>query len=313
MRVHPQMLHNVVFFAVDEREGNTTRSVTRGTGWFVRLPGRHSYLVTCRHVAIRLNAAVSNGAGWGILVNGLSGKYDRIPHTEALAIGGRWYFHPTDPDAVDLAVLPLALNGSHCKSLDIDLFMERSELLVDVNSDDPNDGWGRPFHVGNEVFWISLFRQLPIANRVHPILRRGSLALAPWPGESIPTEDMLFPGKAGKDMELFLVEARSIGGMSGAPVFIMGDEIPKAPVSLLGVMRGHWSLAPEQRNKEGALLFQEADAAYDDANDNKVNVGIAGVVPIWKLAELLNQPTLVQLRAERDASARAGEARETLD
>ena len=70
----------------------------------------------------------------------------------------------------------------------------------------------------------------------------------------LPTEKV--PAKNFNPMEVYLAEGRSIGGLSGSPVFIRqtvnlmlkgedGDDIPFAGLGqlyLLGMMHGHWEL-----------------------------------------------------------------------
>jgi hypothetical protein len=81
-------------------------------------------------------------------------------------------------------------------------------------------------------------------------------------------------------MEAYLIEARSIGGLSGSPVFVnlgVVRETPDRPpftlgrvaVYLLGLVHGHWDV-------ESGLI--------GEAN---VNMGIAIVTPIQKAAEMI--------------------------
>jgi len=64
--------------------------------------------------------------------------------------------------------------------------------------------------VGDEVFATGLFTEVTETTRNIPIVRTGTVAMIP--GEKIPF---------GKNLiEAYLVELRSIGGLSGSPVFV---------------------------------------------------------------------------------------------
>ena len=85
----------------------------------------------------------------------------------------------------------------------------------------------------------------------------------------------------------FLIEARSTGGLSGSPVFVFKD----TSIYLLGLMHGHWDL------KVGSIVDTlEIDAVNQQAE--RVNMGIANVVPAQFIRETLEQPDLVKSRAE---------------
>jgi hypothetical protein len=102
--------------------------------------------------------------------------------------------------------------------------------------------------------------------------------------------------------DVYLVEARSLGGLSGSPVFVrptMSLPVPEvcgiknmlgvAPrPTLLGLMHGHWDVREEDMNKPYFV------------HDRKrgVNYGMAIVVPASKILDVLNREELVQMRAE---------------
>jgi hypothetical protein len=84
-----------------------------------------------------------------------------------------------------------------------------------------------------------------------------------------------------------LIEARSIGGLSGSPAFVF-ETVPVGigTFYLLGLMHGHWDIPPQMKNdfKINPELF------------GRVNMGIAIVVPAKKILEVLNHPQLVTQR-----------------
>ena len=104
--------------------------------------------------------------------------------------------------------------------------------------------------------------------------------------------------------EAYLVELLSIGGLSGSPVFTylggirrefpIGGEISvtarAGAIYLLGLVHGHWNLGSGER----------LDVACDALDGGeRVNMGIAIVVPITRLLEILDYP------AVRDAREKA--------
>jgi hypothetical protein len=106
--------------------------------------------------------------------------------------------------------------------------------------------------------------------------------------------------------DVYLIEARSIGGMSGSPVFVRpSGKIPiqtlpdgssesvigvRDKTKLLGVIHGHWDVREADINQ------------YPVEQDRKrgVNYGIAIVVPAVKLIETLNRPDLSEIRMKND-------------
>jgi hypothetical protein len=107
------------------------------------------------------------------------------------------------------------------------------------------------------------------------------------PGEKIPTEM--------GNMEAYLAEGRSIGGLSGSPVFCRSTVRMPAQtahgepamisglgtVHFLGLMHGHWDLPSR---------FDESE------RQEAVNMGVSIVVPAKKVLEVIDGPELCELR-----------------
>ena len=101
-------------------------------------------------------------------------------------------------------------------------------------------------------------------------------------------------------MDGYLVEIRSISGLSGSPVFLHTEAkhfspAPRGPrFYLLGLMHGHWD-----------VKNPEADVLSRDKKDGAINTGISVVVPVTKVIEALKQDRLAEQRrlaiAERKA------------
>jgi hypothetical protein len=146
----------------------------------------------------------------------------------------------------------------------------------------------RGIGIGDQVFIAGLFSQVQSTSQNIPIVRSGNIAMVP--NERIPF------GTAGM-IDAILIESRSIGGLSGSPVFVheaLSLEVVNASGKhqlrgvgdffLLGVMVGHWDLPPES-----SFLLREA-----------VNMGISIVVPAEKILDILNRPEMVRYREEWD-------------
>ena len=134
--------------------------------------------------------------------------------------------------------------------------------------------------LGDEIFVSGLFRHHFGKHRNIPIVPTGNLAALGE--ERVET-------KTFGEIDALLVEARSIGGLSGSPVFLnlgitrqIGGQIKHAtgnrPIFyLLGLLHGHFDSPGGQ-----------VDVAEEDAFTNeKTNAGIAVVVPIEKVHEVI--------------------------
>lgn len=125
---------------------------------------------------------------------------------------------------------------------------------------------------GDEIFFAGLLPQYHGTTRNYPVIRFGRLALL---------TDEPYVTQSGQEY-LYFAECNSFPGQSGSPVFLRFSPIRRPYVRLaetrmflLGVMKGH---------------FQEP------LGDRLANVGIAAVIPVDKLQDIFNSPTLVLLR-----------------
>ncbi|MCH8063984.1 MAG: hypothetical protein IH861_15935 [Chloroflexi bacterium] len=115
--------------------------------------------------------------------------------------------------------------------------------------------------------------------------------IAMMPSEPVPTKLGL--------IDAYLIEARSIGGLSGSPAFVR--ETTRlggiGAFHLMGLMHGHWDVPVEMVN-------DKAGDIEDQAASQAVNLGIAIVVPAKKIMEVLNRTELVEMRAKADEEHR---------
>jgi hypothetical protein len=243
-----------------------------GTGFFVAVPipdiagAKTVYVITAKHIIEQLPKQGLDNSIY-IRSNRVTGAPDIIKTS-----ANNWLLHPTDP-SVDVAVLTIG-------SIDNNVYDHKYLPITTAATEEiiQKEGIG----VGDEVFLTGLFVNHYGQKKSLPIVRVGNIAL--MPEEPIET--------GGMAMDAYLIEARSIGGLSGSPVFVhlIGPR-PSGVTSLggqiywLGLMHGHW---------DGRL--SDADAVRSDPE--AVNMGIAIVTPVEKILEVLNQDVLVKQRQD---------------
>jgi hypothetical protein len=148
--------------------------------------------------------------------------------------------------------------------------------------------------IGDEVYVAGLFPFATGERANSPILRTGNLAMIPHAG------DRIYTGENYGDMEAYLIEARSISGISGGPVFVRETialkraKGPKGPYDrfdqrkpqahasgkfyVLGVAQGHWDIPARQLNNPKPTRAKSKQG---------VNIGVAIVTPARKLRDIL--------------------------
>ena len=268
VKIPDQVRKTVAFIAYVDQRDQTIRPV--GSVFFVGpdpLPGTQSasrvFAVTARHVIEGLSR---KGCQECVLrLNPVDPERDVVSITVPL---DRWQFHPHDasldvavyeqgiPADVDQLVLPLGLGAT------------------------PEQLAANEVDLGDEVFISGLFIHHYGARRNIPIVRTGNLAALDE--EPVVTKRGL--------IQAYLVEARSIGGLSGSPVFlnlgnarVIGGALKFASGGptflLLGLIHGHYEAAAEE-----ALL---ADHVNEDTIGASINAGIAIVVPFNRIKEVV--------------------------
>jgi len=100
----------------------------------------------------------------------------------------------------------------------------------------------------------------------------------------------------------YLIESRSIKGLSGSPVFVLKPNgiqignhlVPSTIVTLhfLGLMHGHWDLKPGE----------SVDVDDAEGGEDSINVGIAIVIPAKHILETINCAGLVKYRETQEAN-----------
>ena len=194
-----------------------------------------------------------------------------------------WRFHPNVPNGhyIDVAVMP--------STIPVDKFAIEHMKIEDMLLDDKiireqNIG------VGDDVNIVGLFTNHYGEDKNIPVVRSGTIAQMPQ--EPMRTEFGFMDG--------YLVEARSLGGLSGSPAFVQmtpwhitSDGQPMMRRGkvwyFIGLMCGHWLV----QNPEDAVAIPAGSR-----ETGNINTGIGIVVPASKIMEVIDQPELKNRRDE---------------
>ena len=248
-----------------------------GTAFFVRMsseiPGlSFTYLVTAKHIIEEICKPPKNGKIY-VRANVKQGGATHISTSLS-----DWHLASAEAaeKEVDVAVMPFELDGLDFMSIPVES-AATYKRIQDEN-----------ISIGDEICIIGLFTRLEGEHRNMPIARIGNIAA--FPEDKVRT-------KAGL-IDAYLVEARSIGGLSGSPVMVNitgfrppDHARPEPGVRIniffwLGLIHGHWDTE----------LSGDYSATEDTFNNEKLNMGIAVVVPVDKILEVLNHEKLSKER-----------------
>jgi hypothetical protein len=204
-----------------------------------------------------------------------------------------WINHPTDQN-IDISVCPiiptLEFNNMDHEWFPVEAFADAGIIKQEA------------IDIGNDVFFVGLFKMNAGKKKNIPIVRVGNIA-------AMPEEPIKMNTTRGvRTADAYLVEARSMGGVSGSPAFVALPAVsghgieeadkqnmvrlrPELEFYFMGIVQGHYD---EKINTAD-------DAADQDIVDKSVatgivNVGIGIVVPADKILEVINQPSQVEMR-----------------
>ncbi len=233
----------------------------RGSAFLVGT-GERIYLVTAKHV---LDAPL-----------GRDGRpfppYDRITCRLNVRGGGvateidtdidRWERHAT----ADVAVYPF----DRPPRPEVFEYMVLPFLAI-------TGGEAQPVAMGRELLIMGLFVHHPGETRMVPVSRVGVVA-------AVPVDPL--PDRSTEGRGMFLAELRSIGGVSGSPVFLEapaarmenGSFMLAAPAfSFIGLVQSVW----EESGRSSVSTFDRAT--------EPLNVGISAIEPAARVRELIEQ------------------------
>jgi hypothetical protein len=269
MRVSDRVLKCVVFIGTGKGE----KFKPLGTGFLIRVQYKAAefpYVVTAMHVLEGAKDEIT------IRLNKRNGEPDFMVPPRG------WYYHPDHGRYVDVAVAPIIANPYTHDVIAVRTYEFCKETTVVA----------RDIGIGEELFYPSLFLHHRGRGRNHPVMRFGTLA-------AMPIEPVIT--KSGP-IKAYLMEGRSIGGHSGAPVFVnffaprtYHHERPvplptpaeaAMPYRLLGLLRSYL-----KAKDSGEYLTDEPTT-----EDLWINSGISTIVPADEIIEVLMQSDLTELR-----------------
>jgi hypothetical protein len=275
----PDALLNCVVYLYPDTASATAGKQAGGSGFLIGLPiGVENVTDVWATLAVSNRHVVQNGSTI-VRVTTRDGGVDIMELDDR-----SWLFHPEH----DLAIAPLDLTNSRHRT---HLVCWPNDFLTEDNV--------RTYRIGpgDDCFMVSRFVAHDGRQRNTPSVRFGAIA-------QMPTERIKFDD--GSEQESFLVEARSIAGHSGSPVFIW--LLPFSGTFAGGRVSGSWTYGPWLLGVDHCHLFSQ-ESVFDRKTGRSVNkdwsvrgnTGMMGVVPAWRLAEMFKFPDVISyVERERD-------------
>jgi len=274
--ISPSQIDSVVFLytTVDAAKQHARSG---GTAFLIGLPVHGTseerwivFAVSCRHVVWETACPVMR-------VNRRDGGEPDVFDLDQ----NDWIPHPTD----DLAIIPVA-GAVSVSGVELSSVIHKISYVPCDNFVDEAFLRNHDVSPGEDAYMIGRFLNWQGKEEGQPALRFGNLSMMAQP---------LWNGVLKREQEGFAVEMRSRTGFSGSPVFIYGTAFNQLKerfggrhifFGLLGVNWGY---------------IYERDI---DGNGTTENTWLNGVVPTWKIRELLEMPKIKSVIAESEATAR---------
>lgn len=229
---------------------------------------QHIYAVTNSHV-------IREGRSPVIRVNTQDGGLDVIEKTT-----DDWEHHP---DGDDIAVCPVVLSEERYKT---NLIPKQACV---------NSAHIRVFGMGpgDDVFALSRFVEHEGRQRNTPVVRFGNIAMMPIDRIKLEGRDYF--------VDAFLVEARSLSGHSGSPVFVyLNPDAFYRPGDRASIpnqmIRGPWLLGVDFAHMPWIGRVKDNAGEHPEGWTVELNSGLMAVAPAWKLQEWLDSPEMVARR-----------------
>lgn len=280
--IDPNVLQ-CVFYVYPSEEAAKAGAKAGGTGFFAGVPLQKNshlnqlYAVTNRHVISK------SGPDVVLRINKANGRLDFLPTKNA-----DWIFHPDDQD---VAVHPIVLSPDYQYNfVSTKIFFLTKQIAKD-----------RGIGPGDDVFMVGRFVEQDGKQGNLPTARFGNIGR--MNAEAIKND-------TGVEQDSFLVEMRSISGYSGSPVFVyINPTLARPPHFLTPHMHPYnqtqhgpwllgidWSHLPSFRR----VLDDDKRTEVQPPQWVEINSGMAGVIPAWRIQEILDLPEFVIQRKELD-------------
>ncbi|HYM20700.1 MAG TPA: hypothetical protein VEW28_06830 [Candidatus Kapabacteria bacterium] len=265
MQLPKEISKCVVFIGAKKQDGGYDY---KGTAFWISrnsaIPEKiWTYLVTAKHIVDKIRGL---STGMGMRVN----RHDGTSEWIEIPINN-WHFHPTD-STCDIAIMTDISPDFKI----YDWYRTTVDSIVDENYINKYE-----LQAGDDVFSPGLFARHVGIEKSIPIIRVGTIA-------AMETDDLQIYGD-GRRMKGYLIESRSIGGLSGSPVFTnltsfrilngtYKNVFPNDCYALLGITWGHWDVP-------------------NDLEGKSINAGISIITPASRIVEVLNQ-TIIRAQEE---------------
>jgi hypothetical protein len=197
-----------------------------------------------------------------------------------------WVCHQT----ADVAVLPLALNMHTFDYLYYPVRNGATAEFIKRHSVTP----------GEDVFITGLLISHPGKSRVLPIVRVGNIAA--FPGDPIHL-------MTGED-SAYLVEVRSLGGLSGSPAFVHLLPLHAGATGNVGITPA--GIGTAGRTYLRGLVHGLLPTTKNDPDgigewaEEPLNTGISVVVPLDRVLDIIDSPAFVEQREAAKTRLNAG-------
>jgi hypothetical protein len=280
--IDPNVLDCVFYVYPDVSSAEQGKAVG-GTGFFVGVPlKKNSYLkmiyaVTNKHCIAKSESRVV------LRVNMKTGKPDLIPTKVS-----DWKPHPA---GLDIVALQIMLPTDYAYNfISTDMFFITPEII--------KERWIGP---GDDVFMAGRFigHDGELGNL--PTARFGNISRM----NSEPLKD-----PNGVEQDSFLVEMKSIPGYSGSPVFVRIDLLEPRPPDFDGMkldtyshhLHGPWLLGIDWSHLSNfhPVLSDDKRTKMEPREWVEMNTGMAGVIPAWRIKELLDLEEFQMQRKNKD-------------
>jgi hypothetical protein len=268
MRIPDDLLHTTVFLGGKDSDKQLHY---RATAFIVGMPSERAdfgwpCLVTARHNVVKAMQAYGNVY---VRVNIEDGSALDIEINES------WSYPKSE--SCDIAIVPFPeMFGINGEVLPIPHSWFVTKDIIQTRGIGP----------GDELIVMGLFSSHIGKERNLPIVRSGNIA-------SMPLEPLIDP-KTEKPYDAYLAEVRSIGGLSGSPVFIqLNPNMRVIPLDhdrqgqsyyLLGLIRGHWK-------RDVEIDFDDEDFSGNELG--QLNTGVAIVTPAVELLPIFESEPFV--------------------
>ncbi len=240
-----------------------------GTGFIIGYPHPEKkdkvfpLVVTAKHVIGDYNMVLGRFS----LSDGKSPRF--IPYNIQSLKASNDYWEHTD-SGVDIAVFrTLNVSQTDYKPFPIDRIASKKTFQDEV------------IHASDRIIFPFLLTKFMGSSRNYPVLKDGSIALIPE--EKVPLEYMVGNKRINTEQELIFVNAISVPGASGSPIFLwpgprMNGQtytIGAYTSYLLGIMYGFYYAEPSTAVSSGIVLSIAE------------NSGVAITFPSWRLKEII--------------------------